>query len=58
MKDQKLEGPTLGKAMDEWTDKDKARMEKEAEKEIEVNFPSYFDDVHKAYYGGEFQQDR
>jgi hypothetical protein len=44
--------------MDEWTDKDKARMEKEAEKEIEVNFPSYFDDVHKAYYGGEFHQDR
>lgn len=40
--------------MDEWTDKDKALMEKEADKEIEINFPSYFDDVHKAYYSGEF----
>jgi hypothetical protein len=31
--------------MDEWTDKDKARMEKEAEANIELNFPSYFDEV-------------
>ena len=34
-----------GKAMDEWTDKDKAKMEAEANAEIEMNFPSYFDDV-------------
>ena len=31
--------------MDEWTKEDVARMEAEAEKEIEVNFPSYFDEV-------------
>ena len=32
------------KAMDEWTKEDKERMEKEANKEIERNFPSYFDE--------------
>ena len=35
----------VGKAMDEWTAQDKAKMEAEAEKEIELNFPSYFDEV-------------
>jgi len=35
----------VGKAMDEWTKEDVARMEAEAEKEIETNFPSYFDEV-------------
>ncbi len=32
------------KAMDEWTKEDKERMEREAQKEIETNFPSYFDE--------------
>ena len=37
-----------------WTAADKAKMEAEAEREIEMNFPSYFDEVQKAYYSGEF----
>lgn len=57
MKEQKLLEAPVGKAMDTWTEKDKQRMEQEAEKEIELNFPSYFDDVHKAYYSGEFKPD-
>jgi hypothetical protein len=32
------------KPMDEMTAKDKAERDKEAEREIEVNFPSYFDE--------------
>ncbi len=32
------------KAIDERTKKDKDRMEKEAQQEIETNFPSYFDE--------------
>ena len=32
------------KAMDEMTAKDKEQREKEAQQEIEVNFPSYFDE--------------
>ena len=32
------------KAIDELTAKDKERLEREAEQEIEVNFPSYFDE--------------
>ena len=32
------------KAMDERTKKDKERMEKEAQLEIETNFPSYFEE--------------
>jgi len=43
--------------MDEWTDKDKAKMEAEAEAQIELNFPSYFDEVQKAYFAGEFKRD-
>ena len=35
----------VGKAMDEWTKEDVAKMEAEAEKAIETNFPSYFDEV-------------
>lgn len=31
--------------MDEWTKEDVARMEREAEQEVETNFPSYFDEV-------------
>jgi len=57
MKDQKLPQAPVGKAMDTWTEKDKQKMEEEAEKEIELNFPSYFDEVHKAYYSGEFKPD-
>jgi hypothetical protein len=44
--------------MDEWTAADKAVMEAEANKEIELNFPSYFDEVQKAYYSGEFVKDK
>lgn len=43
--------------MDEWTAQDKAKMEAEAEKEIELNFPSYFDEVQKAYYSGQYVKD-
>ena len=32
------------KAMDERTKKDKEKMEKEAQLEIETNFPSYFEE--------------
>ena len=40
----------VGKAMDEWTKEDVAKMEAEANKKIEINFPSYFDEVQKAFY--------
>lgn len=43
--------------MDEWTDKDKAKIEADAEAQIELNFPSYFDEVQKAYFAGEFKRD-
>lgn len=33
------------KAIDERTAKDKQKMEAEAAKEIEINFPSYFDEI-------------
>jgi len=32
-------------------------MEAEAEREIELNFPSYFDEVQKAYYSGQYIKD-
>ena len=44
----------VGKAMDEWTKADKAKMEAEALKEIEENFPSYFDEVQRTFYDGIF----
>ena len=44
--------------MDTWTAADKAKMDADAEKEIELNFPSYFDEVQKAYYSGEFMKDQ
>ena len=47
----------VGKAMDEWTKEDVARMEAEAEKEIEENFPSYFDEVQKSFFSGQFVKD-
>ena len=47
----------VGKAMDEWTKEDIAKMEAEAEKEIEVNFPSYFDEVQKTFFSGTFTKD-
>jgi hypothetical protein len=31
--------------MDEWTKEDVAKMEAKEAKEIEMNFPSYFDEV-------------
>ena len=43
--------------MDEWTKEDIAKMEAEAEKEIEVNFPSYFDEVQKTFFSGTFTKD-
>ena len=47
----------VGKAMDEWTKEDVARMEAEAEKEIETNFPSYFDEVQQQFFSGEMTRD-
>lgn len=38
------------KAIDELTAKDKERLEREAEQEIEVNFPSYFDEFQRLLY--------
>lgn len=43
--------------MDEWTKEDVARMEAEAEKEIETNFPSYFDEVQRQFFSGELTKD-
>jgi len=34
----------MTKTMDELTAKDKERIQKEADEEIELNFPSYFDE--------------
>jgi hypothetical protein len=31
--------------MDEWTKEDVAKLEAEANKQIEINFPSYFEEV-------------
>lgn len=42
--------------MDEWTKEDVARMEAEAEKEIEANFPSYFDEVQHQFFAGELSK--
>ena len=49
--------PCVGKAMDEWTKEDIAKAEAEAEKEIEENFPSYFDEVQKTFFSGQFARD-
>lgn len=38
------------KAMDERTKEDKEKMEKEALKEIETNFPSYFDEFQRTLF--------
>lgn len=43
--------------MDEWTKEDVARMEAEAEKEIERNFPSYLEEVQNQFYSGELTKD-
>jgi hypothetical protein len=43
--------------MDEWTKEDVAKMEAEAEKEIETNFPSYFDEVQKSFFSGQYSRD-
>ena len=48
----------VGKAMDTWTEADKAKMEAETLKEIEENFPSYFDEVQRTFYDGVFQKDK
>jgi len=47
----------VGKAMDEWTKEDVARMEAEAEKEIEANFPSYFDEIQNTFFTGTMTKD-
>jgi hypothetical protein len=39
------------KAYDERTKKDIAEMEKEAQLEIENNFPSYFDEFQRTLFG-------
>ena len=41
------------KAIDERTQEDKERMEKEAKLEIEKNFPSYFDEYQRVIFSGE-----
>lgn len=38
--------------MDEWTKEDKEKMEREAQLEIEKNFPSYFEEVQNTFYSG------
>ncbi len=40
------------KAMDERTKKDKEKMEKEAQLEIETNFPSYFEEFQTTLFSG------
>ena len=50
MKQKKCMPNPIGKAMDEWTKEDVARMEKEADEEIEANFPSYFNEFQKELY--------
>lgn len=42
----------MNKAIDERTQEDKDRMEKEAKLEIERNFPSYFDEFQKVMFSG------
>jgi len=44
----------VGKAMDEWTKEDVAKMEAEAEKAIEQNFPSYYDEVQKTFFESDY----
>lgn len=43
--------------MDEWTKEDIAKMEAEAQKEIERNFPSYFDDLQTTFFNGDYKKD-
>ena len=38
------------KALDEMTAQDKERKEREAEQEIEINFPSYFDELQRQLF--------
>ncbi len=47
----------VGKAMDEWTKEDVAKMEAEAEKAIEDNFPSYYDEVQRTFFASEYQKE-
>ena len=50
MKQKKCLPNPIGKAMDEWTKEDVAKMEQEAEEEIEANFPSYFNEFQRELY--------
>lgn len=36
--------------MDEWTKEDIAKMELAAQKEVENNFPSYFDEIQNNFF--------
>jgi len=45
------------KPIDERTKEDKEKMEKEALKEIETNFPSYFDEFQKSLFLGQFEKE-
>lgn len=47
----------VGKAMDEWIKEDVAKMEAEAEKAIEDNFPSYYDEVQRTFFASEYQKE-
>lgn len=44
----------VGKAMDEWTKEDIAKMEAEEAKAVAMAFPSYFDEIQKVYFAGEY----
>jgi hypothetical protein len=47
----------VGKAMDEWTKEDVAKMEAEAEKAIEDNFPSYYDEVQRTFFASDYTKE-
>jgi hypothetical protein len=40
--------------MDEWTKEDVAKMEAEAERAIEQNFPSYYDEVQRTFFASDY----
>ena len=44
------------KAIDERTNEDVEKMEREAKLEIEKNFPSYFDEFQRVMFSGEVDQ--
>ena len=55
MKSQEIPS-VVGKAMDEWTKEDIAKQEADEDKAIEMNFPSYFDEIQTAFYDSQFEK--